>query len=219
MKDCLIIFAKEPKAGKVKTRLQGYLSQEMCVKLYKAFLKDTVEIARRVNCKYKIIAYESNGNAPNYLKTIAAPFQFYEQKGENLGRRMYNAFKFALRKGSQRTVIIGSDSPTMPVAYIKDAFDWLKTADIVLGPSLDGGYYLIGLRKPRLSLFKNIRWSSKTALADTLKNVQRLKKAVSLLPHWYDVDEPSALAILKRDLKKKENSCVAKRTKRFFQVL
>lgn len=217
MKRCLIVFAKEPKKDKVKTRLKVCLSVSKRINLYKAFLKDTITIARKADCEEKIIAYEINGKTPRYLRRIAPGFSFYEQKGINLGVKMHNAFKFAAGKGASEMIIIGSDAPTLPLRYLNDSFKRLKKAEIVLGPSRDGGYYLIGLKKPCVGLFKDIRWSSRTVFADTLKNVKRLKKTLSLLPYWYDVDEPSALAKLKLDLKKKENSGLAKWTKEFFK--
>ncbi|MDO8489514.1 MAG: TIGR04282 family arsenosugar biosynthesis glycosyltransferase [Candidatus Omnitrophota bacterium] len=217
MKRFLVIFAKEPEENMVKTRLRGSLPASRRIDLYKAFLRDTVDIAKKVDCEARIIAYESNRKTPRYLKRIASGFSFCEQKGKDLGARMHNAFKFVVGKGVSKVVIIGSDAPTLSSRYINNAFKQLDKTEIVLGPSRDGGYYLVGLKKPCVGLFKDIRWSSKTVFADTLKNVKRLKKTLSLLPYWYDVDEPSTLAKLKRDLKKKENSGVAKWTKEFFK--
>lgn len=216
MKDCLIVFAKEPKKGKVKTRLREYLTQGLCVNLYKAFLRDTVEIVKEVNCKKKIIAYESNGRAPRYLKAIAAPFEFYGQRGRNLGERMHNAFKFAKDTGAAKIVIIGSDSPILPASSIKEAFGLLGRSDVVLGPCFDGGYYLIGLKSPCSGLFKGIKWSSSRVLKATLKNAWKLKKRVALLEKRYDIDDISALFRLRRDLHKLENKDIARWTRKFF---
>lgn len=216
MKRCLIIFAKEPAKGRVKTRLEGYLSSQDSLNLYKAFLRDTISLAKKIKCEVRILAYASNKN-PDYLKKLAPNFIFYKQRGRGLGRRMHNAFKFAAGKGASKVVIIGSDAPTLPLRYLNDSFKRLNKSEIVVGPSRDGGYYLIGLKKSYVGLFRDVRWSSKTAFADTLKNIKRLKKTLSLLPYWYDVDEPRALAKLKRDLKRKENSGLAKWTKEFFK--
>lgn len=202
MKDCLIIFAKEPEAGRVKTRLQGYLSKEMCVKLYKAFLMDTLELARVIKCPNKILAYASSGPGPGYLKRIASQETiFYKQRGKNLGERMDNAFKFAKRMNCDKAVIIGSDSPNLPAKYIKDAYLRLDENDIILGPSYDGGYYLVGLKEPCPGIFKGVEWSSKTVLEKTVKNAGNIGKKVSLLREWYDVDDSIGLVRLKSDLK------------------
>jgi hypothetical protein len=237
MKRCLIIFAKEPEKGKVKTRLLPYLSrtflrdevlrksrkvrdlsESYCVNLYKVFLKDTIELAKNIQCEIKILAYESGNKNPKYLKKIAHPFKFYKQKGKNLGQRMHNAFKFAIDNGASRMVIIGSDSPNLPPSFIEDAFRKLQRSDIVLGPSLDCGYYLIGLRKPYLALFKGIKWSTNRVFSDTVKNVQTLKKRIAKLDKWYDVDDLKYFVRLRCDLQKEKNKNIAKWTRRFLKI-
>jgi len=202
MKDCLIVFVKEPEAGKVKTRLQRYLSPGMCIKLYKAFLKDTLELVRAIKCSDKVLAYESSAPAPKYLKKIAQDFLFHKQEGRNLGEKMYRAFRFAKRNKCGNTIIIGSDSPHLPAKYIEEAYRRLVKNDIILGPSYDGGYYLVGLKEPCLGIFKGVQWSSETVLEDTVKNARFLSKKVSVLKKWYDVDDYVGLNLLKEDLKK-----------------
>lgn len=216
MKNCLIVFAKEPEAGKVKTRLQGYLSKDMCVKLYKAFLKDTLELVRAIKCFDKVLAYDPSTLEPKYLKTIARDFMFYKQNGRNLGEKMHNAFKFVQERNNVKVVIIGSDSPNLPLNYIKEAYRRLDRSDIVLGPSHDGGYYLVGLKKPCAGIFKGVKWSSKTVLEDTVKNIRFLSKKVSVLEKWYDIDDSIGLVLLKEDLKKKKK--VASWTRRLLKI-
>jgi rSAM/selenodomain-associated transferase 1 len=219
MKGCLIIFAKEPEEGRVKTRLQGHLTKNLCVDLYKAFLRDTLALAEKITCEHKILAYASRGKNPRYLKKIAPYYAFYEQKGACLGERMHNAFKFAKGSGASRTVIIGSDSPSLPASLIKKAFSLLGRVDLVLGPSLDGGYYLIGLKSPCVGLFKGIMWSSPTVLKDTIRNAQKLKKSVALLDKRYDVDDARDLFRLKKDLSKINNKGIAKWTRKFMNYV
>lgn len=201
MKDYLIIFAKEPQRGRVKTRLEGYLTKSGCVSLYKAFLRDTIELARKLRNKQKIIAFDSRHGRPGYLRKNAPGFSLLRQKGKGLGMRMHNAFKFTKQKGAQNTVIIGSDSPNLPARVIKRAFFELRRNDLVIGPSDDGGYYLIGLRESCLEIFSGIKWSSRKVFDHTLKKAKRLKKKVSLLESWYDVDTPESLERLKGDLR------------------
>lgn len=204
MKDCLIVFAKEPEVGKVKTRLQGYLSKDMCVKLYQAFLKDTLELVRAIKCFDKVLAYESSIAEPRYLKTIAKDFLFYRQKGRNLGEKMHDAFKFAKRINCDKTVIIGSDIPNLPLSYVEEAYRRLDRSDIVVGPSYDGGYYLIGVKKLCVGIFRDVKWSSETVLEKTIKNSQKLNKKIAILHKWYDVDDSAGLLRLKSDLKKEK---------------
>lgn len=208
MKDCLIVFAKEPKADKVKTRLQRHLSPCMCIKLYKAFLKDTLELARAIKCPNKVLAYESSAPAPKYLKTIARDFIFHKQEGRNLGEKMHHAFRFAKRNKCDSIIIMGSDSPNLPAKYIREAYRRLVENDIILGPSYDGGYYLVGLKEPCVGIFKGVRWSSETVLEDTVKNARFLRKKVSVLKKWYDVDDYVGLNLLKEDLKKDKKAAM-----------
>ncbi|NQU94655.1 MAG: glycosyltransferase [Candidatus Omnitrophica bacterium] len=212
----LVIFAKEPKKHDIKTRLSSFLSDTDRVDLYKAFLKDTVNLAKSVKCDRRIMAYDSRSKNPGSLKKIAPRFKFYRQKGKDLGRRMHNAFRNASKDEDSKTLIIGSDAPNLPSDLVKKAFRKLEKNDLVLGPSRDGGYYLIGLKKPCGALFSNIKWSSQEVLGDTLKKAKRLKKKVALLDKWYDVDTPLELFRLVRDLKKNKKS--AKWTRRFLKI-
>lgn len=218
MKHCLVIFAKEPEKGKVKTRLKDYLSKIQCLNLYKAFLKDTIDLTKKIQCEIRIIAYDSDNKNPRYLKRIAPHFRFYKQKGKNLGERMHNTFKFAKENKTSKTVIIGSDSPNLPAGFIKKTFRGLDKYDVVLGPSLDGGYYLIGLKRPCFGLFKNIKWSSNKVLDNTIRNCRRLKKKMTLLDIWYDVDEPVSLMHLKKHLQKEKEKKTSVQTKKFLKI-
>lgn len=196
MKHILIVFAKEPKEGRVKTRLASHLSQQECLMLYKELLKNTVGLARKVKYSRRIMAYDSNNHSVPFLKKIASDFEFYKQKGKNLGARMFDAFKTFITNGAN-VVIIGSDSPNLPGSYIDRAFDELSKNDIVLGPAYDGGYYLIGLRKPCKEIFEDIKWSSSSVFEKTLEKAVNLKKKVAVLDFWYDVDTPEDLRYLR----------------------
>jgi rSAM/selenodomain-associated transferase 1 len=218
MKRCLIVFAKEPIKGRVKTRLSPYLTESQCTELYKAFLKDIISMAQRIRCEERILAYESYNKDPAYLKKIASDFLLYRQKGKDLGQKMHNAFKFAKDNNASKVVIIGSDFPNLPVSFIEDAFCQLDTKDIVLGPSSDGGFYLIGLKIPHRGLFTRIDWGTNTVLKDTLRNARALKKKIARLEKWYDVDDPGTLIRLIRDLKRGKNSTIAKWTRRFLKI-
>lgn len=217
MKRCLIIFAKEPVRGKVKTRLNGYLSHGECLNLYKAFLKDTIALAKKIKCENKILAYDSSKN-PELLKKLTGNFTLYKQKGRDLGNRMHNAFEYATKSKAKKIIIIGSDSPHLPRRYIEKAFYALDKKDIVLGPTYDGGYYLIGLKKPCFGVFKGIKWSSNSVFKNTVKNIKGKKKSLCLLDEWYDVDDKEALIRLRQDLKKQRDRSVAQWTRKFLKI-
>jgi len=209
----LIIFAKEPQKGKVKTQLLGCLTKNNCLKLHKAFLRDTLDVARAVNCEKKIIAYEAT-NEPVYLKKIGKDFSFYKQEGENLGERMHNAFELAQREGSSKVIVIGSDSPTILPEFIEEGFNLLTDNDIVLGPAKDRGFYLIGLKKPLPDLLKNIPWSAKNVFSRMLDNAAFLGKKVTKVKEWYDVNDKESLLYLSGILKYDKNMRVARWTKK-----
>lgn len=204
--------------GKVKTRLNPYLSEEQCLGLYKAFLKDTAQIVETIECDLKILAYDSTQTMPAYLKRIFSAYLFYKQKGENLGQRMQDACEFAKSKRAGKMVVIGSDAPTLPSSYIQEAFFHLEDNDVVLGPSVDGGYYLIGVKESSARLFENIGWSSNKVFYQTLRNIQNLGKKCSVLARWYDVDDYQGLCYLQTWLQQAQDKAVAKWTRKFLTL-
>lgn len=201
MSRCLIVFAREPQKGKVKTRLSGVLTQKQSLDLYKAFVRDTLDSARKVKADTRIIAFDSGAGAPAFLKKIAPDFLMMKQKGRTLGDRLHNAFLSQAGTG-KRIVIIGSDAPTLPAKHIEEAFIELEKADVVLGPAFDGGYYLVGLEKPCRGLFQGIRWSSSGVLHQTMAKAKKTGMSVGLLKEWYDVDDSKSFAFLMKDLKR-----------------
>ena len=218
MKRRLIIFAKEPQKGLVKTRLRSLLSAKECSDLYKAFFQDTVAVAKRVICDERVIAYESFGKPPLFLRKIAPRFKFYEQKGSDLGERLHNAFSDLNGSCKWKTVIMGSDIPSIHETLINDVFAYLETYDAVFGPSGDGGYYLAGLNKPCGGLFKDIKWSSAVVMRQTLKKCMQLKLKTRLIETHDDVDSPKALAQLKNSLKTSPDKRIAKWTRSFLKI-
>lgn len=197
--NALIIFAKAPVKGKVKTRLQKNLSQTKALKLYKEFLLQAVSIAEKVKDCKKIIACYPDENHP-YFKTLAKRFGFYliKQYGKDLGERMESAFTELLNDGYKKVIIIGCDSPSLPKEYIDDAFIALDKKSLVVGPSCDGGYYLIGVKGAAPPIFKNMKWGTKDVLKETLKRMPKKQLfSIYLLPFWYDIDTIEDLQFLK----------------------
>jgi rSAM/selenodomain-associated transferase 1 len=214
MKRTLVIFAREPTRDTVKTRLASCLSQAQRIYLYKAFLQDAIDLAKRTPCEEKILAFSSEGK-PRYIKRlISKGFEFYKQKGRSLGDRMHDAFLFAKERGADKIVIIGSDSPTLPSRLIEDAFVELDENDIVIGPSEDGGYYLIGVKTPCLGLFEGVKWSTESVSRQTIDNSRKLNKKTALLDMWYDVDDEEDLACMIRYLGKGRSQDAARWTKK-----
>lgn len=201
MKRTIIIMAKVPRAGNVKTRLQPFLSAEQCSALAEAFLHDTINKTRNV-CDRLIIAFAPASEKNYFADLTGENLTLIEQTGADLGEKMANAFEFAFRANSDANVLtIGTDSPTFPTSFIERAFEELESnAETVLGKSEDGGFYLIGLKKTSPRLFENIEWSSSLVCGQTTRNIERLKIKLSLIPNWYDVDNRDDLLRLRAEL-------------------
>ncbi|MBI5194711.1 MAG: TIGR04282 family arsenosugar biosynthesis glycosyltransferase [Nitrospirae bacterium] len=198
----LIIFAKTPIPGKVKTRLQPDISPEEGLKIYKSFVREIAGRCSKLKGVDKFL-----GCAPtkddDFLKGLAAThwFEMFNQRGKDLGARILNAFKDHFKKGYKKVIIIGTDSPTIPVKFIKKAFSELDKNDFVLGPCCDGGYYLIGARKVFPKVFDNIPWDTSEVLIKTIDRLDASRIKFFLLPFWYDVDTIKDLRFFKKHLK------------------
>ena len=174
MKKAIIIMAKVPEAGKVKTRLQPFLTPEQSASLSVAFLQDAEIKAKSIveNVIVAVSPFDKKGGLQNILQH---PNTLIEQKGESLGDKMLNAFKFVFESGIDSTVMIGTDSPTFPKESIEQAFEFLESeTDIVLGKTEDGGFYLIGLRMLDKRIFENVSWSSAKTCEQVKQNVADL---------------------------------------------
>jgi uncharacterized protein len=203
MKKALITFVKAPVPGTVKTRLQTDLGPDKTTEIYKAFITEIVSQCARLKGTDRFL-----GCAPSkdhtFLKETAKKFKLksFNQRGSNLGEKIINAFRDYFKKGYSGIVLIGSDSPTIPVNYINKAFTALERYDFVLGPCCDGGLYLIGARNKIIpDIFQSIPWDSSAVLNKTLDNIEHLDIKLFLLPFWYDVDTIDGLTFLKNHLR------------------
>ena len=158
---CIVLFAKKPEAGKVKTRLEPVCTPSEAARLYRAFLLDTATVISAAQAEEKVIAYAPRGaeDSLSDLLCKAGSFTYVAQCDGSLGERMQNAIESALGRGAECVVLLGSDSPDVPVEYVNRAFEMLVEHSLVLGPSTDGGYYLIGLRAACCPL-SDIAWST-----------------------------------------------------------
>lgn len=190
-------MAKVPVAGAVKTRLQPFLSPAKCAELAWAFLRDAAAKAKTV-CENTILAYAPADRKNVLENTLRGENTLVEQTGATLGERMTNAFEFAFASDSDAVLMIGTDSPTVPAAFLEQAFELLERgADVVLGKTADGGFYVVGLRQNQPRLFKNVAWSSERVFRQTARNAARLKLRLAQIPESFDVDAPPDLALLR----------------------
>jgi rSAM/selenodomain-associated transferase 1 len=185
-------------AGEVKTRLTPPLSPEAAASLAEAFLEDAVSICGQVKGATTVLfrAGETDRLSPEWMEDLTC----LPQSGGDLGDRMSAAFSRLLAGGGRKALIVGSDCPTVDPDYLRAAFEALSSCDVVLGPTVDGGYYLVGLSTPHPELFEGIPWSTTRVLSETLKRVQDLGLRVTCVTPWYDVDDGDALMFLVREL-------------------
>jgi uncharacterized protein len=184
----LIIFAKMPIAGWVKTRLSPPLSPGEAAELYRCMLEDILAKTSRLAGIRKYLFHEGGVDAGRYFAGTVREMTCLPQQGSDLGERMANAFRHVFAEGCTAAAIIGTDSPDLPVSRIDTAYELLEKGDVVLGPSEDGGYYLLGMRKMYAGLFHDILWSSANVLRESLRKAEDAGITVSLLPTWHDVD-------------------------------
>jgi len=209
MKNALITFVKTPILGKVKTRLQPFIPPNKILEIYKAFVTEIISKCANLKGVDRFLGcYPTIDD--DFLKYLIKTYDLkgFLQRGNDLGERIINAFKDYLKKGYTNIVIIGSDSPTLPISYIEEAFIELKKNDFVIGPCCDGGLYLIGARKRIVpEIFQDMPWDTSEVLNKTLKRLNLLDINFSMLPFWYDVDTVESLRFLenhRRYLNKKQ---------------
>ena len=196
----LVIFARAPVPGMTKTRLIPTLGPEGAAQLYRCFLLDV--LTRAASAEETLLVAASEAAEVPALEAMIAEVcpgaALFVQTGSDLGERMLNALRRAFGCGYGRTVILGSDVPSLPWDHVTQALH--ASRDLVLGPCLDGGYSLIGLREIYPRLFMGMRWSTTSVCSHTLARARGLGLSVSLLDPWYDVDTPDDLGTLFRHL-------------------
>ncbi len=201
MKTCVIVFAKNPVPNQVKTRLVPPFSPEQAATLYTAFLTDWCDTLTKLPDVNIIIAY-TPAEAQSDLQALIGDDAIYiPQIGDDLGGRLASATQWATEQEYTKILLVGSDSPTLPISYISKSFALLDSRDIVVGPSTDGGYYLIGFSVNALDttiphIFEEIAWSTSDVFQQTVARIRSLKTTVGLLPPWYDIDTAEDLAFL-----------------------
>jgi len=179
----LIIFTRNPELGKVKTRLATTIGDAAALEVYHKLLEHTVDITQTLKVD-KFIFYSEQIQENDHWDTTI----YYKelQKGTNLGERMHHAFELLFKKGYRQIIIVGSDIFELTTKNIQEAFTGLDTANFVVGPALDGGYYLLGMNTLNKSLFEHKKWGTSTVLKATLKNLAHEK--VALLATKNDID-------------------------------
>ncbi len=205
--DCcaLAVMAKAPRPGKVKTRLSPPLTPGQASALNICFIRDTTENIQQVTeagNSAGLVAYTPVGDERAFDGLLPTGFRLLPQRGDGFGERLLYACEDLFACGFSAVCLIDSDSPTMPQEALLQAVERLSRAGdrIMLGPTDDGGYYLIGLKRLHHRVFEQIDWSTERVFEQTLERAREIGLTTELLPTWYDVDDAETLERLRREL-------------------
>lgn len=205
MDAALLVFAKVPRPGSVKTRLTPLLGPGEAARLYTAFLRDTLRQSRRLSgadVRLYLAPPLPNGGVDGLPTDVS----LHEQEGDELGTRMKRAFEETLQDGYDQVVVTGTDHPTLPLSFLREAFRSLEDSEsLCLGPTKDGGFYLVGMSAFYPQLFDDMTYSHSRVFADTLSRAERTEAQITVLPQWYDVDTPEDLDRMLTDLEGRAN--------------
>lgn len=217
MKSILVMVAKEPVPARVKTRLCPQLSPTCAAELYSCFVQDMADEMSRLTASDDpssrvsvALAYTPEESAAAFKAILPVPIPLFPQHGSDLGERLLDIFEKLCGNGYDQVHIINSDSPDMPRSLISEAARLLEApqTDLVLGPCTDGGYYLVGLKKPVPELFRDMPWSTDRVLEMTMERARMLGLSCALLEPWYDIDTHDDLALfLERNRNRTGNEC------------
>jgi hypothetical protein len=215
----LAVMTKAPQPGRVKTRLVPPLTPEEAAELNKCFLRDTAAAissacrqhpvsdahaspSQAASAARGLAVYTPVGAESVYNDILPVDFSLLPQRGDRFGERLYFAVEDLFKCGFEAVCLIDSDSPTVPAENFAEAVEMLSTHQdrVVLGPSDDGGYYLIGVKKPRKDLFQQIDWSTGRVLDQTIQRATEVGLEIQLLPTGYDVDDGTSLQRLCNDI-------------------
>ncbi len=209
------IMAKAPWPGTVKTRLCPPLLATEAAALYRCFLLDKIRAVGALTGAQPMIAYTPD-DARTEFDTLAPSFTLVPQRGPDLGARLHGILTHLLAAGHAGAMAVDSDTPTLPARFLQQAVDCLANPgpDVVLGPTEDGGYYLIGVRRPHRELFDAMPWSTPEVLEVTLRRAAAAGLRAACLPSWFDVDTPDDLERLSKSINADE-AASAPETERF----
>jgi len=188
-KKCVLFFVRNPERGTVKTRLAQVMGKETARELYRHFILDMLSGFEKADCPI-IVCYYPKDALDDIKKVVGEGYVLKPQQGGDLGERMEQGMADALALGFDRVLLTGSDIPDLSVAFIDEAFAALESYDTVIGPALDGGYYLIGFKEDSFlpDVFKGIEWGTDTVLTVTLAILAEYRHSVHLLPALTDID-------------------------------
>ena len=199
MHTALVIFAKQPHAGRVKLRISRAIGATKTAELTHCFLMDTLDKIRGLMIARKDLGYMPE-DARDYFRDFVAPYldiSTFAQQGDSLGDRLQHAFGHEMTYGADQIVAMNTDAPSLPREFIQGAFEALAHSDIVIGPTLGGAFYLFGSRIPANAIFHGIPWGTQDVFRQLVHNTVSAGLSLKTLPPWYDVDSEHELQFLK----------------------
>ncbi|HEX7534863.1 MAG TPA: TIGR04282 family arsenosugar biosynthesis glycosyltransferase [Syntrophales bacterium] len=199
---CLVMFVRFPEQGQVKSRLAKDIGEEAATNLYRCFVGDLLE--RFSKDPYRLlIAFHPAEKEHEMREMLGDEFSYIPQTGDDLGERMKLAFLRCFSEGARSVVLIGSDIPDLPARIVDEAFCALDKYGTVIGPSHDGGYYLLGFRQDTLNegIFATLPWGAETVFQETMNILHMACARVHVLPIWWDIDKYEDIAILIKNSK------------------
>lgn len=203
LENALVVFARAPRPGAVKTRLVegGFTPEEAC-EIHLALLGDVLEQADRTvrGLASVSLAWSEPPGAAAPAGLVPHGVKVETQAGSDLGERMARAIQDKIRAGHKRVVVLGSDAPTLPADHLRAAFETLAGREVVIGPADDGGYYLVGMSRLHLEIFRDVPWGSEKVLAVTRKRLARAGTPHAELGVWHDVDTAEDLKRLWKEI-------------------
>lgn len=196
----LVIMAKAPRLGSVKTRLAKSLPLPAVTELYQCFLNDTIALAQTID-QVEVAIMCPVSDAEDLSRAVTQTVRIVPQNGEGLAAALDSVFTQFSCAGSQRVIAFNSDSPHLPVALLESAFELLASCDLVVGPTHDGGYYLVGAKTSHPGLFAADGMGTASALEALLKRASDLNLSVRVMDSFYDVDVAADLQRLAEELR------------------
>ena len=201
MDNALILFTRVPIPGKTKTRLMPFLTGEECAKVHTCFVKDIYAKAKEVEADI-FVFYTPRDEMGILKKELDDEAIYLPQHGDDLGERMKNAIGICLRMGYKKVILMGTDIPQIHPETLTDAFENMEKKDIVIHPTFDGGYYLIGMKREYESIWKIERYGTNTVIYDTLQHMRNERLSTAVGQMYYDVDDKDDLLHLYDDINK-----------------
>jgi rSAM/selenodomain-associated transferase 1 len=196
------MFVRFPGQGQVKSRLAKDLGEEAATNLYRCFVEDLLERFSKESYRLRIAFYPAEKER-EMREMLGDEFSYIPQTGEDLGERMKLSFLRCFSEGARSVVLIGSDIPDLPVRIVDEAFRALGKYEAVIGPSVDGGYYLLGFRHDTLNgdVFVGHPWGAETVFHETMNILHMAGALVHVLPVWWDIDKREDIAALTKNSK------------------